>query len=174
MIRKIIFCSLIFLCCISIILQGQINHQVSFFTGLQITEVTLNDGKTYARVEIPGTAQMDSVGFPSLPVKYIKLIVPAEATDFKVVINNPKTQKYELQYKVEPAQEPVPIGFNDAPGFVNPDKEKYNSNAPYPAEPANIAETGYFKGTQLVTIVVFPCRYYPNKMTVLFPLSLAD
>ena len=154
MIRKIIFCSLIFLCCHSIVLQGQINHQVLFSSGLQITEVTLDDGETYTRVEIPGTVQMDSVGFPSLPVKYIKLIVPADATDFKVVINNPKTQKYDLQYKVEPLQKPVPIGFYDAYDFVKPDKKKYNSNAPYPAEPAKITETGYFKGNQLVTITV--------------------
>jgi hypothetical protein len=163
MIRRIMFCSLVYLCPFSMVAQGQINHQVIFSSNIETTEEILDDGETYVRVKITGTVQMDSVGFPSLPVKYVKLIVPASAVDLTIRINSTKPQKSKLKYKVEPLQEPIPIGFYDKPDFVKPDKKKYNSNTPYPSQLAEIVETGFFRGNHLVTIAVFPCQYYPKK-----------
>lgn len=163
MIRRIMFCSLVYLCLFGMVVQGQINHQVSFSSDIETTEETLDDSETYARVIVSGTVQMDSVGFPSLPVKYVKLIVPANASDLEIKVNSTKSQKYKLKHKVEPLQEPIPIGFYDKPEFVKPDKKKYNSSTPYPAQLAEIVETGFFRGNHLVTVAVFPCQYYPKK-----------
>jgi len=124
--------------------QGQISHQVSFSTDIGLTEETLDDGVTYVRVLIPETLLMDSVGFPSLPVKYVKLIVPADATDLNVVVINTKGHKHKLKHKVEPLQEQIPTGFYEKPDFVKPDRKKYNSIAPYPSQLAKIVETGFF------------------------------
>lgn len=163
MVRRIMFCSLVYLCLYSIVVQGQINHQVTFSSEIETLEETLDDNETYARVIVSGTVQMDSVGFPSLPVKYVKLIVPANASDLEIKVNSTKSQKYKLKHKVEPLQEPIPIGFYDAPDFVKPDKKKYNSSTPYPAQLAEIVETGFFRGNHLVTVAVYPCQYYPKK-----------
>lgn len=163
MIRRIMFCSLVFLFLLGKLVQGQINHQVTFTSEIKFSKEILDDGKTYVRVKIPQTVLMDSVGFPSLPVKYVKLIVPANATDLNVLVNNVRKQNYKLTYKVEPLQQPIPIGFYDKPGFVKPDERKYNSNAPYPSQLVRIVESGYFKGNHLVTLAVFPCQYYPKK-----------
>lgn len=157
------YCSLVFLFLLGKVVQGQINHQVTFSSEIIITEEILDDGKTYNRVKIPETVLMDSVGFPSLPVKYVKLIVPANATDLNVLVNNAKKQKHKLTYKVEPLQHQIPIGFYDKPDFVKPDERKYNSTASYPSQLVRIVETGYFKGNHLVTLAVFPCQYYPKK-----------
>src|SRR3972149_4472045 len=163
MIWRIIFCSLVSLCLFSRVVQGQINHQVTFSSNIEIPEEVLDDGETYARVIIPGTLLMDSIGYPSLPVKYIKLIVPANASNFNVVVNITEKQKHELKYKVEPLQKPVPIGFSNKPDFVKPYKKIYNSNEPYPLKLAEIVETGYFRGNHLITIAVFPCQYFRKK-----------
>jgi len=163
MIKTIMFCSLVCLCLFSMVVQGQINHQLTFSSGFKTTEDTFADSEIYTRVIISGTVQMDSVGFPSLPVKYIKLIVPANAADLEIKVNSTKAQKYKLKHKVEPLQEPIPIGFYDKPDFVKPDKKKYNSAKPYPVQLAEIVETGFFRGNHLVTVAVFPCQYYPKK-----------
>jgi len=120
MIRRIMYCSLVFLFLLGKVMQGQINHQVTFSSEIKITEEILDDGETYIRVKIPETVLMDSVGFPSLPVKYIKLIVPANATDLNVLVYNAKKQKHKLTYKVEPLQQPIPIGFNVTKLFPEP------------------------------------------------------
>lgn len=157
------FCSLVLLCFSGRLLPGQINHQVSFSSEILLSEEHLDDGEIYTRVKIPGTVRMDSVGFPSLPVKYIKLIVPFDAFDFTLAIDSIDKQMYKLKYKVEPLQEPVPIGNHDTPWFVSPDKNRYNSNVSYPTQIIRIIETGLFKGNYLVTIAVFPCQYHPKK-----------
>lgn len=162
------FCSLVYLCLFSMVVQGQINHQVTFSSDIEITEESLDDGETYVRVKVPCTVQMDSVGFPSLPVKYVKLIVPVNATDLSIKINSTKPQKQKLKHMVEPLQEPIPIGFYDKPDFVKPDKKKYNSDAVYPAQLAEIVETGFFRGNHLVTVAVFPCQYYPKKNELVY------
>lgn len=163
MLSRILFCLLVFLCLFSMLVQGQINHQVTFSSAIETMEETLDDGVTYIRLKLSGTVQTDSVGFPSLPVKYVKLIVPHDAVDLNVKINSTKPQKQKIKYRVEPLQEPIPIGFYDAPDFVKPDEKKYNSNAPYPAQLAEIIGTGFFRGNHIVTIAVFPCQYYPKK-----------
>lgn len=159
--RRIIYCSLVLLCFL-INTQGQINHQVVFPTKIKVTEERLDDQETYTRVLIPGLPQTDSIGYPALPVKYIKLLIPVNAYDLSIEVKATKMQKHKLRYKVEPLQEPIPIGFYPKPDFVRPVEKKYDSYTPYPSKLAEIVEKGNFKGDHLVTIAVYPCQYFPK------------
>ncbi|MBN2164914.1 MAG: hypothetical protein JW717_01420 [Marinilabiliaceae bacterium] len=125
--RRIMFCSLVLLCIFAGIVQGQIKHQVAFSSNIQIIEETLDDGEMYTRVDMPDLLQTDSVGYPALPVKYVKLLVPASAEVTNVVINTVKKQKLQLMHTIEPMQKPVPINqSNQKQDFVKPDKKGTN------------------------------------------------
>ena len=75
----------------------------------------------------------------------------------KIKLNTAQKQNYTLKHKIDP----VPTGFYNKPDFVKPDEKKYNSNLPYPMKIAEVVETGYFRNSHLVTVAVYPCRYFP-------------
>ncbi len=180
MIKKYIFWNILVICSIGTMLYGQIHYQATFSSSIVIAEDSLDDGNFYSVVELPETLMMDSIGFPSLPVKYVKFIVPSNAGNLNVVINHTTKQNYTLQNKVAPLQAPIPTGFSPIPDFVKPDTIKYNSEAPYPAERIKILQTGIFRGNHLVTVAIFPCQYYAtqNKLeyfdTIHFSLTYTE
>ena len=169
MIKNIIY-GIVLICLWSgaITLYGQVKYTVSFDSGIEISEVILKDSVTYTKIKIPGTSQTDTAGYPLLPVKYVKLLVPAGAYDFELQENAANVTEYKLENKIAPVQPPVPTGFYDTPAFVKPDKKVYNSDKPYPATLAETVESGYFRGAHILTVAVYPCKYYPQSNKLYF------
>ena len=173
MIRRIIYCSLFILCCFSGVLYGQINHHESFKWDNKISEIKLEDGEFYSSLLFPEMVKIDSAGHPSLPVKYIRLIIPAGAEISDIIINNSPEIKIELKNKLEPVQYPVPISEdNYRPEFKKPEAKIYNSIEVYPENSVKVVDNGIFRQNKIVTLAIYPCSYLPADNMLLYSESI--
>jgi len=153
---------------------GQINYSVSFENNYIINNVLLEDSNYYSRITMPGFQSGDSISYPALPVKYIHFVIPQDNNATSVIINEIKTDEVAIENIIEPLQQPIPISLNYTPeeDFTPPDSERYSSSIPYPYEIVRIVHQNYFRGHHVVTVAVFPFRYYPSENRLEFITSL--
>jgi hypothetical protein len=141
-----------------------VHHKVVFDHDLTIDSVKADDGNVYTRVSLAGCYLSQTEGAPKLPVKTLKLIIPANQEPDKVVIKKGAVSMLSVSYPVLPVQKPVPtqIGF-EGNEFVSPDKAIYQSEKTYPAERAQLIRTNGIRGNKVVLIDVYPVAYNPAK-----------
>ena len=148
---------------VSFMAKGEIKHVVSFTDDIQLSEIEMEDGNIYYHVGDSTYDRMENVGFPSLPVRYVRLVVPAGVDISRLKINQAiNKESRSLSYKIEPTQEPIATSL--APQiheFVNTDK--YDELSVYPENVAEVVDKGIFRGVQIVTVAVSPCQYYPSE-----------
>lgn len=145
-------------------LQAQVNHKVAFANDYTIDPVKLSDGNTYSKIKAIGMQYLDSVGFPSLPVKYVRLLIPANSKASGVTLKKAQGQTKKIDHQIIPAQYPEPTGCNEHPkGFVRPDSKTYISESPYPSNVVEIVQEGIFRGNRIVTLAIYPFQYSPAK-----------
>lgn len=90
-------------------LLGQITHQANFTEDVTVETLLLEDGNTYSRVILSEEyATIDTAGHPNLPVRYIKLLLPANTKISSIEASFSNVQSYTLEHPVEPVQHPIP------------------------------------------------------------------
>ncbi|MGC9364903.1 MAG: C25 family cysteine peptidase [Fidelibacterota bacterium] len=155
--------------------MGQISHQNYFSrSDLNITTVTAEDGNIYNMVSIADIQQMDELGKPYLPVKYVKLIVPSDQDVGKIVIKDTSKVAISGAHFIFPAQPPILTSTDyQKPDFVPPDSSVYESDAPYPSKIVKVVHDGYFDGSNhIVALALYPLRYQPNSGRLVFFSSI--
>ena len=125
------------------------------------------DGETFIRYSFPDCDQIDQTGAPMLPVKYIRLSVPYNATNITVRPLASWTPANENK-RIYPAPVPIPTdgSVTEEPGTVI-DSTIYMTDAYWPPSAAELVGDGYYMGeNRIVTIAVYPMLYNPvqNKM----------
>ena len=164
MMQKLFYYIVIILLLINSRIYGQINHKVSFSEGYSIKKVERSNGNSYFHIDMHGMITTDTLGYPALPVKFINLLIPANSKATGITVNQTEKQTINLDYRIEPVQYPEQTGDDDqSHGFVDPDKDKYNSEALYPSTQATIVEENFFRGNRIITVAVYPFRYSPAK-----------
>jgi len=159
----------------STVLLAQISHQNYFSrSDLNVTTVTAGDGNIYNKVSLADLQQMDELGKPYLPVKYVKLIVPSDQDVEKVVIKDISKQVISGTYFIFPAQPPIPTSTDyQKSDFIQPDFSVYNSDEPYPSEIVRVVHDGYFDGcNHIITLAVYPLQYKPKSGRLVFFSSI--
>ena len=165
--RVIKYCFLINFCFCFNFVFGQVNYKVTFSSQPKIEEKRCADTNTYHQLFVDETVQTGIEGYPSMPVKYVNFLIPPNTKVTTIAINGSLKQTLYLDYKIMPAQEPVPISSNyDSIGFI--DASKYSTLSVYPATLAEVVGDNYFRGAHLITVAVYPCQYYPaaDKLTL--------
>ncbi|HQH56864.1 MAG TPA: C25 family cysteine peptidase, partial [Candidatus Marinimicrobia bacterium] len=150
---------------------AQIKHTVSFSkSDLEIITEVERDGNTYAKVAFSSLQSTKDTGKPCLPVKYIKLIIPADQDVKNIIIDKAGTSDIQLSYPIAPAQSPVPLSAEDVvPEFIPPDTKIYRSDEYYPSESVKLVHSGYFDGNNhIVTLAIYPVQYNPQSSEILF------
>lgn len=140
----------------------QVDHSIRFNKAdLSITSAIAKDKVTYEKLAISGCINIDEPGAPSLPVKYIRLIIPTETDVESIDITRQLSEKIYLSHLILPAQPPVPASIDYIePDFVEPDPEIYQSSQKYPGTLVKVINHEYFdRSTRLVTLAVYPCQY---------------
>jgi hypothetical protein len=142
--------------------QGQINYKVTFSSQPRIEEKRCVDTNTYHQLFVDETVQTSIEGYPSMPVKYINFLLPPNTKVTTIAVNSSLKQQLYLDYKIMPAQKPIPIGSgNDSVNFI--DASKYSLISVYPETLAEVVGNNYFRGAHLITVAVYPCQYYPEE-----------
>ena len=79
----------LFIMLMNTVVLAQVKHQ-NYFTRaeLHITSITATDGNIYSSILYSNLQQTDEQSKPCLPVKYVKLIIPADQDVEKVLIKD--------------------------------------------------------------------------------------
>ena len=149
------------------IIFSQISHSVSFpEKSLQISLFISENGEEYEELKMDELISSTyEVGAPDIPVKIVKLIIPAGQEVSNIIISTSNKEIMELQRLIKPVQYPIFTSINnEKKPFVEPDKKYYESDNPYPDKPVKVLYSGYFDGTNhIVAIAVCPLQYFPKE-----------
>lgn len=147
------------------ILHSQISYPVSF-EGFN-KNYTLTNGKDnnqYIKISYDELISTDIIGAPSLPVKYVRLLIPSEQDFAEVDYKYSLIDKRTLSNKIYPVQPDIPtaIGITEQ-DFIKPDPKIYGSNKPWPEEIVEFVHSGYLdNNNHIITLKVIPFQYYPK------------
>ncbi|MBR5532343.1 MAG: hypothetical protein IKU59_03435 [Bacteroidales bacterium] len=124
-------------------------------------DISLGKTGTYDDIEAKGLEQYAEEGFPALPSKRLRYVLPqgAEITNIEIVYSD--TTLYPGLYNIFP-QQPAEYYWNpeETTTLVKNDSI-YSLNQSYPAEGVRIVSQGEEFGYNIVTIEVTPFIYNP-------------
>lgn len=148
--------------CIAEASGASIFHRQCFDTdAFNLERVTSPDGsESYSRIYWRGLDQTAEVpGTPELPVKYIHMLVPADACNFSVRLTEVSLNEASiLADRIYPVQIPVSINEYDPNAFNGPDMSKYDGwRSDVSAEIVN--DTWIEGRHHIVTIGLHPMAY---------------
>jgi len=143
---------------------------------LYMETTVAEDGGTYIKLKIFNMPNINGIGKPNLPVKYINLIIPPQKNVSDISVNIVGSEEITLTNKIFPSQYPQQTGLNDSiKNFIVPDSVVYNSTTPWPNKMVEIANSGYFDGNNhIVTLKIIPFQYYPvlNKIELITGINI--
>ncbi len=126
--------------------------------GLQTIQV---DSSQYTTLQMPGCMAIGKQsGDPMLPVKSVKLLLPAMTTIASVTVSGVPVELTSIETPVYPYQNPVPIGFE-------PEEFQFNtalhaSDLLYPSALHDGYHVGYSHGYAILDITLNPVQYIPG------------
>ncbi len=126
--------------------------------GSSVTVQTAPDGKQYSVLTLPGMITGVEAGSPALPYEIFQIVVPIEATNFRIAsVNGSETATYQLLHRLMPTQPDVTTNQNpEDMDFVQPLEWAYTDSKPI----ATILSDGYLAGDiHVVTIGITPAKY---------------
>ena len=108
----------------------------------------------------------EEIGAPQLPVKILKYVIPIDMNVSDIFVNSSQHEELNGSYFVYPAQPPRPFDFSDAPPFVEPNSEIYDSSTPYPDKLVEIIADEFTMGYHIVTLRFYPVEYVPAEQKI--------
>ena len=134
--------------------------------GNEYTEITIDSDDSFSYTSIPGE--------PRIPVKGCKIAIPygKKVESVHVTKNDPVT--FSVDFKIEPSQDVIPIGYDGEISFDMPKEEIYNSDEIYPSIDCEIVTEQRFRGYNFLVLNLFPVEYRPltNKLNFYKSLEL--
>lgn len=149
--------------CLLVAKAGVITHSETFNTSGWTFHNETVDATTYTSITCDGIDLLSEPGKPQLPVKYVRLVVPYNATNISVTATCVTASTETLTNKVLPAEEPqiADETASETP-IIREDSTVYNVNALFPAAHAEIVSDGYFMGeNHVITVALHPASYNP-------------
>ena len=143
--------------------MAQVRDTIDFDISDRTFEAITVDGETFNLYSYPDCDHIDQTGAPMLPVKYIRLSVPYNATDITVTASGDWTSGSATR-RIYPAPVPIPTdgSVTEDPEMVI-DSAIYMTNAFWPAQPAELVGDGILMGeNHIVTVAVYPMLYNPG------------
>ena len=122
-------------------------------------DVSFEANRSFHNVAIDGCATLSEVGQPSLPVRILRFVIPADARVEDVVFSPGEIVELPGTHRIAPAQPGTPTGVT--PRWVDPDPDTYGSDALFPAGRVEYLGDGYLGGHRIATVAVHPLQYAP-------------
>ena len=137
-----------------------------------IEQEKLKDGAVYNRIKLRGIQRVSQLGAPSLPVRYVNLLVPPQSKITRVTVQSNKEKTIQLNNLIEPVQPPIPTAIDyEQPEFIPPDPAIYKTGKPFPRKRIKVVDKGHARGNKIVTLAVYPFEYHPLKNELSFSAS---
>ena len=151
--------------------NAQINYtQLSNSFDLHIKQDTTSDFDVFTSIYYGKLSNTNEEGKPSLPVKYVNFIIPANKDIDDIVISTSNEIIFPLNSLIIPSQHPTPSSYcQSTPIFIHPDSSTYHSLV-WPDNIAEYSGTSFFDhNNKIITIAIYPIQYSPiNNFLKLF------
>ena len=125
------------------------------FTGAYMYNQVEN-GKTYAKIEMPDARVLDIKGEPALPY-YNDLLAITSDKNVSVSIVKSSYKEYSVS-KVLPSPGPIP---GDVVTYKISESKVYSSNSLYPATTAKVEAVNFYKTVPFAQVAIYPLQYNP-------------
>jgi hypothetical protein len=141
----------------------------SYPVSFSLSDLALSKVDGFDRVQLGDCDFIETVGAPQLPVKYIYIAIPSGERAVSCDVTSQNAIEIPGRYRVEPAQEPVPISLSAIPRVPTaPDPAIYTQLGPYPGQIASLIDTGSLSGHKLVSVALYPVQYIPRSGKLVF------
>lgn len=145
---------------LSMLAVNTIIYNATYDFGKMTTGTDTLGGVTYTTVNYDGMFNSGEPGMPSLPVDYIKLSVPYNATNFTVTATLQNSFIGNINHLVYPCQPSRMMNDTTPIVIIPPDASVYNSGSYYPSRNAWVVDEGFLAGeNHIVTVAVMPVSY---------------
>jgi hypothetical protein len=161
MMKKIIITIVVLLCTSTLVFadyNGSVNTNQS--------ELIFSQKDGYDFITFEKNYFTEEIGAPKLPVKIKKYLIPLDMKPINISVTNTEQTELENQYYIYPAQIPQPTDGSEAPPFVEPLDNIYNSDTPYPDKLIEIIGDECTMGYHIVTLRICPIEYIPKQKKV--------
>ena len=128
---------------------------------ISIEEITAPNGDLYHQLGIDEGGVIGEVGYPNLPFKTLKVLLPHGKDRVSIDVQCGPEQVVEGFYNIIPAQELIAIGSGRIPEF-SLKSSIYSSMASYPEKLYSVVGTYNLRGYKILVLNVFPVRYVPQ------------
>lgn len=125
------------------------------FTGAYMYNQVEN-GKTYAKIEMPDARVLDIKGEPALPY-YNDLLAITSDKNVSVSIVKSSYKEYSVS-KVLPSPGPIP---GDVVTYKISESKVYSSNSLYPTTTAKVEAVNFYKTVPFAQVAIYPLQYNP-------------
>lgn len=143
---------------------AQITHEVSFSE----RDLMLRQDGGFDVIDLEGCLSSRDHGRPDLPVKYVHLILPNDSRAVEASITDFQSVRLEGNFFIRPSQPDVRTDGFDPGGWVEPDRQVYDSDSLYPTRLVEIVEEGHLAGNHLITLRLCPFQYQPQSGELFF------
>jgi|GEM_PF-4497013 len=153
------------LVCFCLLLAAQLfGGTIEKVISIPESELFFSKESGYDVVFLPRAFSVGEIGSPFLPAVNIKILIPANATGWKVEIVSCEKQQITGEFNILPEQRPIMLNSTVVPEFAEPNQEVYNSNEPYPRKlVSQTIHTGTKCGYRIVDFFVYPLQYIPKE-----------
>jgi len=149
------------------------HYQLSFTVTFSKDDFSFGTLQGFDTIQLQNGASTDEVGKPMMPMKNIRVAVPADMKVTSIEVVDMSEQSINGTYLVFPAQKPIPVGIvsNDEQ-FIQPDAQTYASDQPYPASLIALNGQSDLAGQVMADITLYPMRYTPAERHLTLLTSL--
>lgn len=138
------------------------NFIIDYFFETPIIDNIIIDGNFYNRVIMPGISCGGDIGFPSLPQKEIKILLPLNSKLVDIEVIPGEKVFMGSGFYVEPVSEPIPLVDTVSNKVVIKNETVYNSENIFPKELFNEAGIYSFRGYDILVGLLNPLQYNPS------------
>jgi hypothetical protein len=137
---------------------AQINYHLFFSEN----DLSFNRRNGYDLVDLKNAEKIEEIGKPDLPLKLLHLLIPNDSEVESLIITGKSYEAIEGEYLISPALPDEKTKGIIEHTWASQDQKTYDSDSLYPGKLAEILESGYLAGNQIVTIALYPLQYRPQ------------
>jgi hypothetical protein len=148
----------------------QTKYQRTFTLTFSTNDFSFGTQNGYDMVHLYDGGFTTEIGKPMVPVKNIKIALPADMKVTSVQINELKEQRVDGAFILYPAQPSLRSSqIENENQFVQPDAKTYQSNQIYPTQYIEVIGQNDLAGQSITEVTIYPLHYTPaqKKLTTI-------
>jgi hypothetical protein len=141
---------------------SQQDYQLSFTVTFSKDDFSFGTLQGFDTIQWYNGASTDEVGKPMMPMKTIRVALPAEMKVTSIQVLAVTEESISGIYNICPTQNPLPIGTDpNSSHFVQPDATTYASDQPYPTSLIKLNGQSDLAGQVMADVTIYPMQYTP-------------